>query len=92
VDALREEGQRSITIIIGLMTMFLAAGVIEGFITGSGLPVGFRVAIGVLVWAAYLGYLVVLGRAAADRGITGLLGEEPRTWDDEPDRWAPVAT
>jgi uncharacterized membrane protein SpoIIM required for sporulation len=87
--ALREEGQRSATVIIGLMTMFLAAGIVEGFITGRGLPAAVRVAIGVLLWLAYLSYLVVQGRAAADQGITGLLGEKPRTWDDEPDRWLP---
>jgi uncharacterized membrane protein SpoIIM required for sporulation len=88
--ALREEGQRSVTIILGLMTMFLGAGLIEGFITGRGLPAGARVGIGVILWLGYITYLVVQGRAAADRGITGLLGEQPRTWEDEPDRWAAV--
>jgi uncharacterized membrane protein SpoIIM required for sporulation len=87
-DALRDEGQRSITVILGLTSMFLAAGVIEGFITGRGLPVGLRVGIGVLLWVAYVGYLVTQGRLAAAQGITGLLGEKPRTWADEPDRWA----
>jgi uncharacterized membrane protein SpoIIM required for sporulation len=86
-DALRDAGQRSITVVIGLMTMFLAAGLIEGFITGRGLPPLMRVGIGVLLWMAYVGYLVTQGRAAAERGITGLLGEQPRTWRDEPDRW-----
>src|SRR5262249_25277744 len=72
-DAFREEGQRSITIIIGLMTMFVCAGLIEGFITGSGLPVGVRVGIGALLWLCYVGYLVIQGRIAASRGVTGLL-------------------
>lgn len=87
-EALREEGQRSVTVILGLLTMFLAAGIVEGFITGRGLPAGVRVGLGLLLWMAYVVYLVVQGRAAADRGITGLLGEKPRTWEDEPDRWA----
>lgn len=87
-DALRDEGQRSITVILGLMSMFLLAGIVEGFITGRGLPPAMRVGIGVLLWMAYLAYLVVQGRAAAAQGITGLLGEQPRTWADEPDRWA----
>ena len=87
-EALREEGQRSVTVILGLMTMFVAAGIVEGFITGRGLPPGVRVGLGLLLWMAYVVYLVVQGRAASDRGITGLLGEKPRTWDDEPDRWA----
>jgi uncharacterized membrane protein SpoIIM required for sporulation len=89
-DALRDEGQRSITVILGLTTMFVAAGIIEGFITGRGLPPALRVGIGVLLWLAYVGYLTVQGRIAAAQGITGLLGEHARTWDDEPDRWAPA--
>jgi uncharacterized membrane protein SpoIIM required for sporulation len=87
-DALRDEGQRSITVILGLTTMFVAAGTVEGFITGRGLPPAMRVGIGVLLWLAYVGYLTVQGRIAAAQGITGLLGERPRTWADEPDRWA----
>lgn len=85
-DAFREEGLRSIVVIIGLMTMFVAAGIVEGFITGSGVPVGLRVGLGVALWLAYVTYLAVQGRAAASRGITGLLGEQPRGWDDEPSR------
>ncbi len=88
-DAFREEGQRSMTIIIGLMTMFLAAGLIEGFITGSGLPTGVRVGFGALLWLCYVVYLVTQGRAAASRGITGLLVEQPRNWQDEPERIVP---
>lgn len=89
-DSFREEGQRSITVIIGLMTMFLGAGLIEGFITGSGLPVGVRVGIGVLLWATYVTYLVVQGRLAAASGATGLLIDPPRTWTDEPSRALPA--
>lgn len=84
--AFREEGTRSITILIGLMTMFLGAGLIEGFITGSGLPVAVRIGIGALLWIAYVGYLVTQGRLAASKGLTGLLVEGPRGWEDEPDR------
>lgn len=83
-DAFREEGSRSIAVIIGLMTMFLAAGLIEGFITGSGIPIGLRVGIGVMLWFAYVTYLLVQGRAAAARGVTGLLGERPKRWEDDP--------
>lgn len=92
-DAFRDEGQRTISIIIGLMTMFLLAGLIEGFITGSGLPAGFRAGIGALLGLIYIAFLVTQGRAAASQGITGLLGERPRTWDDEPPRFSdPIST
>jgi len=87
VDAFRDQAQRTVTIVLGLMTMFLAAGLIEGFVTGSGLSAGLRVGIGLAVWVAYVTYLVTRGRAAASEGVTGLLLEPPRAWTDEPDRW-----
>jgi uncharacterized membrane protein SpoIIM required for sporulation len=89
-EAFREEGLRSITIVIGLMTMFVAAGLMEGFITGSGLPVGVRVGLGLLLWATYVFYLTAQGRLATSMGITGLLVDPPRSWDDEPDRSVPA--
>lgn len=76
--ALRDEGRRLVAIIIGLMLMFVSAGVIEGFITGSGLPVAVRVGVGALGWTAFVLYFVLRGRAAAQRGITGAWGELER--------------
>ena len=80
-EAMAEQGRRSIVIVIGLMTMFVAAGTIEGFVTGSGLAPAPRVAIGVVAWTAYVTYLVVFGRAAAAQGFTGALGEVERAAD-----------
>jgi uncharacterized membrane protein SpoIIM required for sporulation len=76
-DALMEEGRRSVVLVLGLVATFGVAGAIEGFVTGSGLPTAVRVGIGVLAEAAFLLYVLVLGRDAADRGVTGLLGEVP---------------
>jgi uncharacterized membrane protein SpoIIM required for sporulation len=76
--ALAAEGRRAITVIIGVVTMFIAAGTIEGFVTGSGLSPVLRVAIGVAAWCAFVTYLVVQGRAAAARGLTGAMGELDR--------------
>jgi len=81
--ALREEGRRLVTVVLGLMVMFLAAGVIEGFITGSGLPTPLRVGAGVLGWAAFVLYFVARGRAASQRGVTGGWGELERIEADE---------
>ena len=79
--ALAEQGRRSIVIIIGLTTMFICAGTIEGFITGANLPAGLKVAIGAAAWVAYVAYLVVLGRAAAAEGFVGDLDEVSRAND-----------
>ena len=67
-DALAAEGRRSVTIVAGLIVTFLVAGTIEGFVTGSALPTAVRVGIGVVVEVAFIGYVVVLGRAAAAGG------------------------
>ena len=79
--ALREEGRRAIAILAGLTVVFLAAGLIEGFVTGSALPTAVRVGIGVVAEVAFLAYVVVLGRRATATGLTGALGEQAdRGW------------
>lgn len=74
-QAAADEGRRAVVVILGLMAVFVTAGLIEGFVTGSGLPAGFRVGVGVAVETAFVAYIVVLGRGAHDRGYTGALGE-----------------
>jgi len=75
-DALAEQGRRSVSIVLGLVVAFFAAGLIEGFVTGQPWPTSLRVAIGAMAWLVFTLYVVVLGRAAASRGLTGLLGED----------------
>jgi uncharacterized membrane protein SpoIIM required for sporulation len=77
-QALMEEGRRAVVIVLGLMATFVAAGLIEGFVTGSGLPAGIRVAIGLIAWTVFVVYLYVQGKAAVAQGYTGALGEGER--------------
>jgi len=79
--AMAEQGRRSIAVVMGLTTMFICAGTIEGFVTGSGLAPWLRVVVGVAAWTAYMTYLVAFGRAAAAQGFTGELGEVERAAD-----------
>jgi uncharacterized membrane protein SpoIIM required for sporulation len=79
-SALAEEGWRSATIVLGLVLTFMVAGTIEGFVAGSGLSTAMRVSIGAVVEAAFLTYAVVAGRAAAARGLTGVIDEGSRGW------------
>ena len=72
-----QEGRRAAAVVLGLMVTFLMAGTIEGFLTGSGLSAALRVTVGASVWVAFVGYIVIRGRAAAARGLTGSLGEDP---------------
>jgi uncharacterized membrane protein SpoIIM required for sporulation len=72
---LAEEGRRALAIVAGLVVVFAAAGTIEGFVTGSSLPTWARVGVGALGEAVLLTWLVVRGRAAAARGLSGAYGE-----------------
>jgi uncharacterized membrane protein SpoIIM required for sporulation len=80
VTALGEEGRRAIAIVLGLVAAFGVAGTIEGFVTGSPLATPVRLAVGLAAWLAFTVYVVVLGRQAAARGLTGSLGEEDTGW------------
>jgi len=66
-NAIAEEGRRAIVIVLGLMLCFAVAGTIEGFVTGSALPTGVRVGIGVAAELAFLTYAGTLGPRAAAR-------------------------
>jgi uncharacterized membrane protein SpoIIM required for sporulation len=75
-EALTEEGRRAIVIVVGLIGVFVVAGLIEGFVTGSPLPTWARVGVGLTAELAFVIFVVVRGRDAAARGLTGAFGEE----------------
>jgi uncharacterized membrane protein SpoIIM required for sporulation len=77
-DAVAVEGRRTAAVVLGLVLFFVMAALIEGFVTGSDLPIEAKVGIGAAVWLAVVVYIVVQGRAADARGITGRLGEFDR--------------
>ena len=79
VDAIADEGRRAAAVVLGLIAFFIIAALIEGFVTGSALPIGVKVAVGASVWLATVLYIVVQGRAAAGLGFTGRLGEHDRS-------------
>jgi uncharacterized membrane protein SpoIIM required for sporulation len=69
--ALAEEGQAAGALAIGLAVTLLVSGVVEAFVTPSGLPTWARLGIGASVWSAFLAYVVVLGGRAVRAGETG---------------------
>lgn len=73
--ALAEEARRAVVIAVGLIPVFLVAGLIEANVTPSGLPPWARVGIGALVEVAFLTYVVVQGGRAEASGRTGALHE-----------------
>jgi uncharacterized membrane protein SpoIIM required for sporulation len=81
-EALGTEARRAVLIALGLMVPFVVAGFIEGFVTGRGVPTALRIAIGVAAELAFVLWIVVQGRAATARGVTGELGELDRGWEE----------
>jgi uncharacterized membrane protein SpoIIM required for sporulation len=63
--SLRAGGREALLMLLGTVPMFIAAGLIEGFVTPSHLPDAVKAAIGVLVTAGAIAYLLLAGRGRA---------------------------
>ncbi len=69
--ALREEGQAAGALALGLAVTLFVSGVVEAFVTPSGLPTWARIGIGGSLWLGFLGYVLVLGGRAVRAGEVG---------------------
>jgi uncharacterized membrane protein SpoIIM required for sporulation len=76
--ALAEAGRVAGVVALGLAGVLLVSGVLEAFVTPSGLPTAARIGIGVVAEVGFLGYVIVLGRRGARAGATGDLVAEER--------------
>lgn len=74
--ALAQEGRALVTGALGLALVLFVSGLIEGFVTPSGLPTAARIGIGVLAEAVFLAYVFGPGRRAHRAGVTGDLTPE----------------
>ncbi|SHN47829.1 stage II sporulation protein M [Cryptosporangium aurantiacum] len=70
-QAVAEAARAAVLIALGLVVVLAISGVIEAFVTPSGLPTAARITIGVTAFAGFLAYVFVLGRRAARAGETG---------------------
>ncbi len=78
-EAVGVEGRAMFTVAIGLVFVLLTSGFIEAFVTPSPLPAWARIGIGAIAEAAFLSYVIILGRRAAKAGETGDIIEAPDT-------------
>jgi len=69
--ALAQEARALFTVAVGLVGALAVSGIIEGFVTGSGLPWLVKIAVGGLALALFWAYTLVLGRRAVRAGETG---------------------
>jgi uncharacterized membrane protein SpoIIM required for sporulation len=74
--ALAEEGRALVTGALGLALVLFVSGIIEAFVTPSGLPTWARIGIGVIAEVVFLLYVYGPGRRAHRAGVTGdLVGD-----------------
>ncbi|QAY63339.1 stage II sporulation protein M [Xylanimonas allomyrinae] len=74
--ALAQEGRALVTCAIGLAGALAVSGLIEGFVTGSGLAWWLKIAIGTVALAGFWAYVLLLGRRAVRAGATGDLSQD----------------
>jgi uncharacterized membrane protein SpoIIM required for sporulation len=76
-QALAEEGRATVTIALGLVVVLAVSGVIEAFVTPSGLPSWARIGIGGVAQVGFAAYVIALGRRAQRLGHTADIVEAP---------------
>lgn len=69
--ALAAEARALFVVAIGLVGTLLVSGCIEGFVTGSAMPWGVKIAFGIAAVTGFWAYVLVLGGRAARAGETG---------------------
>jgi len=69
--ALAEEGRIAIAVAGILAITLFASGIIEGYVTGSAMAWWLKIAIGLVVFAAFWVYTFVAGRLVTKEGATG---------------------
>lgn len=65
-QALKKKGMDAAKIVIGCACLLVVAGIIEGFLSPSGLPAGVKVATGVLTGIVMYSYLILTGHEQSD--------------------------
>lgn len=77
-SALAATAREAMLVALGLVGVLFVSGLVEAFVTPSGLPTVVRIGIGAAVWLGFLAYVVVLGRAAEVAGAEADLPEYER--------------
>lgn len=77
-QSLAREARSLFTVVIGLIIALFVSGIIEGFVTPAPWHPAVKIAIGAVALGAFLAYMLVLGRRAAQSGETGDLDEFER--------------
>ncbi|MEO5709775.1 MAG: stage II sporulation protein M [Nocardioidaceae bacterium] len=76
LQSVAHEGRSAAAVALGLVLVLFVSGLIEAFVTPSGLPTWARISIGVLAETLFLAYVFVVGRRAVRAGHTGDLSAD----------------
>jgi uncharacterized membrane protein SpoIIM required for sporulation len=71
VEALAQEGRSAGALVVGLVAVLAVSGLIEAFVTPSGLPPWARLTIGAVAELGMIALIVLAGRRARRLGATG---------------------
>jgi uncharacterized membrane protein SpoIIM required for sporulation len=77
-EALAERARSGMLVALGLALVLLVAGLLEAYVTPSGLPAPIRIAVGALVWLGFLAYALLAGAAAHHGTPSADLAEHDR--------------
>ncbi|MEU4597954.1 stage II sporulation protein M [Nocardia sp. NPDC023988] len=87
--AMARQGRATATVALGLVAVLLVCGLLEGFVTPSGLPAPVRIALGFLAEGLFLAYVFVVGRRVAEEQDAA--SALPEAMPDPALRWLPKA-
>jgi uncharacterized membrane protein SpoIIM required for sporulation len=73
-----EAARAAMLVALGLAIVLGISGLIEAFVTPSPLPTSARIAIGVIVWAAFIAYVFAFGARAERASASADLDEDLR--------------
>ncbi|MFC4376543.1 stage II sporulation protein M [Nocardia halotolerans] len=83
--ALARQGRATATVALGLVVVLLVCGLLEGFVTPSGLPAPVRIAFGFAAEALFLVYVFGIGRRVAEE--QDVATAPPEALPDPSRRW-----
>ena len=63
MNALKKNGLESIRLVLGCAFVLVIAGLIEGFLSPSGLPAWIKIVTGISTFVALMAYLILAGRS-----------------------------
>lgn len=76
--AVGEAGRSGMVVALGLAVPLLVSGLVEAFVTPAPVPIPMRLALGAMIWLAFLGYVTVFGARAVQSGQTGDVARHER--------------